>query len=97
MGVGTCLVEAAPSVKGERLQLKFGPDHEFHRQQLSNAKILQWLSGLTSGCFGRFHREKRFFAVSFPGAFLFERKGPPKPDALSIKPRGHLLAFKSLR
>jgi hypothetical protein len=53
MGVGTCLVEAAPALSGERLLLKFDPDHEFHRQQLSDAKTLRWLSGLTAQCFGR--------------------------------------------
>jgi hypothetical protein len=53
MGVGTCLVEAAPVLRGERLQLKFAPEHEFQRRQLSDGKTLRWLSGLTSECFGR--------------------------------------------
>ncbi len=53
MGLGTCLLNAVPLVEGDRLLLKFAPEHEFHRGQLKEKKTLLWLSSLTPECFGR--------------------------------------------
>lgn len=53
MGVGTCLLEAAPRLDGHTLHLVFRAEHAFHRDQVAQAEILRWLTALASECLGR--------------------------------------------
>ncbi len=53
MGVGTCLLEAAPRLEGHTLVLTFRPEHAFHRDQVSDAATMRWLTSLASECFGQ--------------------------------------------
>lgn len=53
MGAGSCLLEAAPRIEGDRLQLLFKEQHSFHRDQVSKHESLERLKRIATECFGR--------------------------------------------